>query len=103
MPKLATDYVLEPIEREAVTKPYLVVCFGMLSYRILSEHDTRQEARAECDRIRSSRGRMVAAAKGYTRDPHRHDFDVRTPEDMDALTRAILDTQLHEDDLRRRH
>jgi hypothetical protein len=88
--KIKSDYVLDPIETP--TKPYVVVFFGMLSYRILSEHDTKGEAIAELRRIRSEQHRMVAAAAGYTRDPHPHDFDVRTPDDLEALTRAILET-----------
>jgi transcriptional regulator of met regulon len=97
-----SDYVLAPIEDKDVTKKWLVTCFGMLSYRILSEHDTKREALEELHRITAQRHRMVAAAKGYTRDPLPQDFDVRTLDDLNALTRAILDTYNHEDDLRRR-
>jgi hypothetical protein len=88
--KIASDYELNVIENP--TKAYLAICFGMLSYRVLFEHDDEQVARRELAYILAKPERMKEAAKGYTRDPQPGDFDVRTPEDMEALTRAILDT-----------
>ena len=85
---LAEDYEMKAIEHP--TKAHVVVVFGMLGYRVLFEHDDEQVCREELDYILAKPDRMKEAARGYTRNPHKHDFDVRTPADLDALTKAIL-------------
>jgi len=101
MAKIKSDYTLKPIELEDVTKPWIVVCFGMVSYRILSEHATKRRAEDELRMILAREDRMKAAAAGYTSKPLPQDFDVRTPDDMHALNKAILDSYNHEN--RRRY
>lgn len=88
--RIVSDYELNPVKNP--TLPFVVVCFGMLDYRILSEHETEKEAQAELKFILAEEHRMKVAAKGYTRDPLKQDFDVRTPEDLDALVEAIRST-----------
>ena len=71
---------------------YKVVFFGMLGYKVLSEHESQSDAFAELQNHRRLARAGRYAVAGYTRDAHEHDFDVRTQDDLDALTKAIHDS-----------
>lgn len=80
-------------ESEAETfEPFLVVCFGMLSYKILSAHGDEAEAKRELRRwqglARKGEAEVLPLYRKGRVGPS--DFDVRTQSDLDALTSAII-------------
>lgn len=77
----------------AATGKPLVVYFGMMGYKVLSEHETEEEAAVALAEWQAyADDPTPLALPGWTRDAYAHDFDVRTQADLDALTRAILDS-----------
>ena len=82
-------------------QPFMVVFMGMLDYGVLwiGDEGPRGETRAECRlrKIKAEREMEWWAKeidKGlhmipFTRDPSRHDLQVRQQWDLDALTDAI--------------
>jgi len=84
--------VYDTAAREAIAEAmseYKVVFFGIYGYRIMSAHATREEAEAVAERHKELARTSKYAVSGYTREASEHDFDVRTQEDLDNLTRAI--------------
>lgn len=88
--------VYRPLE-----KPYKVVFFGMLGYKIMAEFALEETARQELEWYKDKcRQQQSFEVKGYTRNASEHDFDVRTQDDLDSLTRAIQDSNRYADELR---
>lgn len=75
---------------------YLVVCFGMLSYRVVSEHANEKSANGSLKwwQDRARKGGMEVLPLSRNVSPH--DFQVRTQESLDELTRAILNSYREE-------
>lgn len=81
-------------------QPYLVVFFGMLGYEVVAVCDTEEEANEVllywqvCAVLGNlgGGGRYGLRLKGWTRCVSPHDLQVRQQHDLDALTRAILES-----------
>lgn len=71
-------------------QPYLVVFFGLLSYKVLAVCDTERDADIMLGYWQDRAKAGNCAVKSYTRDASPHDFQVRQQWDLDALTHAIL-------------
>lgn len=74
-------------------EPYLVVCFGTLSYKVLGEYAS--EAKAEA--VLAAWEKRASKQDGVEVLPlSRHctpgDFQIRQQSDLDHLTRTILDS-----------
>lgn len=78
---------------------YLVTFFGILDLKIVAVCDTEEEATEVCTlwQICATLGSLATGnadlgmrVPGFTRHAYPHDFDVRTQDDIDALTKAIL-------------
>lgn len=72
-------------------EPFLVVCFGMLSYKVLGEYASEKKAKA----VLAAWEARAAKPGGVEVLPlSRHctpgDFQVRQQSDLDELTRAII-------------
>lgn len=80
---------------------FLVTFFGMLGYEIVAVCDTEEEATEVCTlwQICATLGSLAKGnadlgmrVPGWTRHAYPWDFDVRTQDDLDSLTRAILES-----------
>jgi hypothetical protein len=74
-------------------QPYMVVCFGILSYRVIEVCDTRHHAECSLAVWQEHARRGGLAVPHLTDDVSPHDFQVRQQWDLDALVAAILDTK----------
>jgi hypothetical protein len=87
----------DTMKLEGTQFPHKVVFFGMLSYHILSQHRSEAAANKALTKVHAkidaahARGEKYPQ-KSYTRDACKDDYDVRTQDDLDALTDAILST-----------
>lgn len=75
---------------------FLVVFFGMLSYRVLTEHKDEAAAEETLAWIQKWAKRGGLVIPSFTRDAVPHDFQVRTQQSLDELTKAILSSYRYE-------
>jgi hypothetical protein len=69
---------------------YLVVCFGMLSYRVVSEHSNEKAANGSLKWWQNHAKEGGLHVLPLSRNVDAHDFQVRTQQSLDELTKAIL-------------
>jgi hypothetical protein len=77
--------------RQMNPEPFLVVCFGTLSYKVLGEYASEDKAEA----VLATWEKRAARPGGVEVLPISHhctpgDFQVRQQSDLDDLTRAII-------------